>query len=405
MTPNPGFLKFDLAIRGVRLGDGVRNHPDITAIASQREQAARSLELVLPEDVWVCVPVGQRFTDASPYELRAEGDTFVVGGAGQRCEVRIVPPPSFYAQATRTGVPMWHVGSAYGGYIAINPAAGCALVPGQLPCNFCDLATRAPERRTPLAVADVVETVRAAFAEGAVEFVYLHVGYLDGAGVEFIEPYVRAIKRHFDTLVAVQLQPPRDNRWIDRTYAIGVDGLSYSIEIHDPATLARLCPERAAQVGRERYYEALRHAASIFPSGTVWSDLIVGLEPAESTLAGIDALVGMGVLPVLSIFRPLDDAQRRDHPLPTAAEAAPIFAHLFRAVRDARINMHWVRDLSAAVTPIEARFFAGDEARASVNMGQFYRSRLGALAARNLSRLRRRLRVRQVSDSFDSSHL
>ena len=113
----------------------------------------------------------------------------------------------------------------------------------------------------------------------------------------------------------------------------------------------------------------------------------------------------MGVLPVLSIFRPLDDGPLRDHPLPRAAEAAPVFAHLFHAVRTARINMHWVRDLSSAVTPIEARFFAGDEARASVNMGQFYRSRLGALAARNLSRLRRRLRVRQLSDSFDSSHL
>jgi hypothetical protein len=74
-------------------------------------------------------------------------------------------------------------------------------------------------------------------------------------------------------------------------------------------------------------------------------------------------------------------------------------------VRDARINMHWVRDLSFAVTPIEARLFAGDEGRIGVGLGQFYRSRLGAMAARNLSRLRRRLRVRQVGDSFDSSHL
>ena len=299
------------------------------------------------------------------------------------------------------------VGSAYGGYIAINPAAGCDFAPRGLACRFCDLPTRAPSREAPLAVADVVDTVRAAFAEGAVEFVYLHIGYLDGddAGIGFLEPYVRAIKRHFDTLVAVQLQPPRSNAWIDRTYAMGVDALSYSVEIHDPELLQRHCAGRAAHVGRERYYDALAHAATVFPSGTVWSDLIVGLEPTASTIAGIDALVGLGVLPVLSLFRPLDDTLLHDHPLPSADEVVPVFAHLFNAVRKARINMHWVRDLSFAMTPIEARFFADDEARANAGLGTFYRSRLGGIAARNLSRLRRRLRVRQVSDSFDSSHL
>ena len=83
----------------------------------------------------------------------------------------------------------------------------------------------------------------------------------------------------------------------------------------------------------------------------------------------------------------------------------PVFAHLFRAVRQAKINMGWVRDLSFAITPLEARFFAGDEARAAVAMQHFYRSRFGTLAARSLSRLRRRLRVRTVSDSFDAARL
>jgi hypothetical protein len=409
MNHNPGLLKFDLAIRGARLGSGVRDHPDIERLAAGHDFVARSLELVLPEDVWVSVPIGDRFTDASPYELRAAGDAFLVDGNGQQCEVRIVPPPRFYAETTRSGLPMWRVGSAYGGYISINPAAGCGFVPRGLACRFCDLSTRAPEREAPLPVSDVVDTVRAAFAEGVVEFVYLHIGYLDGedAGFEFLEPYVRAIKRHFDTLIAVQLQPPQNNAWIDRTYAMGVDALSYSVEIHDPELLQRHCAGRAAHVGRQRYYDALAHAATVFPSGTIWSDLIVGLEPAASTVAGIDALVGLGVLPVLSLFRPLDDALLRDHPLPSADAVAPVFAHLFNAVRKARINMHWVRDLSFAMTPIEARFFADESARASATagLGTFYRSRLGSLAARNLSRLRRRLRVRQVSDSFDSSHL
>ena len=177
--------------------------------------------------------------------------------------------------------------------------------------------------------------------------------------------------------MAVQLHPPKTNAWIDRTYAMGVDALSYNVEIHDAEILQKYCEGRVRYIGRERYYEALRYAATIFPSGTVWSDLIVGLEPPESTIRGIDTLTAMGVLPVLSLFRPLNDIQLRDHPLPKVEEVAPIYAHLFHAVRNAKINMGWVRDLSFAITPLEARFFAGDDARMAVAMQQFYRSKLG----------------------------
>ncbi|OFV90186.1 MAG: hypothetical protein A3J75_00505 [Acidobacteria bacterium RBG_16_68_9] len=408
MPPNPTQLKLDLAIRGARLDASMRNRPDIVRVPWVRDYVARSIELVLPEDIWVSVPIEERFTENSPYCLGSEGDRFWVTSNGERCEVRVVPQPPYYGKATRSGLPMWRVGTAYGGYVTINPAVGCAFTTLGAPCRFCDIGAWSREGAAPLSVDDVVETVRAAFAEGAVEYVYFHIGYIAGedAGIEFLDPYVDAIKKQFDTLVAVQLQPPANNRWIDRTYAMGADALSYSVEIHDPELLLRYCPGRANQVGRERYYEALGYAATIFPSGTVWSDLIVGLEPPESTMAGIDALVRMGVLPVLSLFRPLDNTQLGSHPLPTASEVAPIFAHLFNAVRNARINMNWVRDLSFAVTPLEARFFAGEEARGAVGVGtHFYRTRLGTMTARNLSRLRRRLRVRKVSDSLDSSQL
>ena len=406
MPTNPTLLKLDLAIRGARLGAGVCDDAEIFRVPRLRANVAHSLEVVLPEDVLVCVPVGEQFTQHSPYLLSPNGDGFALSGPEEQREVRIVPQPRYYTETTRSGLPMWRVGSAYGGHIAINPATGCEFIKRGVACRFCDVPTRAVERSAPISVADVIDTLRAAFAEGVVEFVYLHIGYLEGedAGVEFIEPYVRAIKRHFDTLVAVQLQPPTSNHWIDRTYAMGVDALSYSVEIHDPDLLLQHCRGRAEHVGRERYYDALRHAATIFPNGTVWSNLIVGLEPAASTMAGIDALVQMGVLPVLSLFRPLDDTELSDHPLPSVADTAPVFAHLFHAVRQARINMHWVRDLSFAFTPLDARFLA-DDVRTNVGLSQFYRSRLGTIAARNLSRLRRRLRVRQVSDSFDSSHL
>jgi hypothetical protein len=178
---------------------------------------------------------------------------------------------------------------------------------------------------------------------------------------------------------------------------MGVDGLSYNLEIFDSEVLNRHCIGRARYVGRERYLDALAYAARIYPSGTVWSDLAIGLEPSASTIAGIDAFVGMGVVPAISI-------PRGEQALPAMTEVAPVLAHLYRAVKERGINMSWVRDLGLAFPPLEARHFTGDSARLAVAGQQLTRWRLGALAARSFARLRRRLRVQRVSESFDSAH-
>lgn len=403
LSANPGYLKLELSLSGVRLDEAARARSDVVQPRIS-DAAERFVELILPEDLWVSVAVDERPTVGSQFVLSAAGDRFTLQRNGDQMDVRVVPPPHFYQHRTGRGRPMVEVGRVYGSFIAINPASACGYALRGVPCRFCRSGSgMTTEESFPISVQEVIEVVRAAFAEGAAEFVYFNPPYVGGedAGILLLAPYVRAIKKHFDTLVAVQAHPPKTNRWIDRTYAMGVDALSYSVEIHDPDVLARRCAGRARHIGRERYYEALGYAASIFPSGTVWSDLVLGLESAESTRQGIDALVRLGVLPVLSVSRAAESAPR----LSDVERVGPIFAHLFHAVRDAKINMGWVRDLSFAIAPLEARFFAGDDARMSVALQQLYRSKLGTLATRGLSRLRRRLRVRTVSDSFDSSRL
>jgi solute carrier family 13 (sodium-dependent dicarboxylate transporter), member 2/3/5 len=405
---NPGYLKLELAARGVRLDESARANPDVRRPSPIEGGADCGVEIVLPDEVWVSAAVDAGGNGDSPFLLSGRGDQGVLRCNGSALAVRVVPSPRFYRLTTSSGLPMHTVGTTYGGCIAINPTFACGYALRGAPCRFCRTGSGvAVSDGFPLSVQDVVEVVRAAFAEGAVEFVYFNLAYVgsEDAGMAFLEPYIRAVKRHFDTLVAVQIHPPKTNRWIDRTYAMGVDAVSYAVEVYDPEVLARRCPGRARFIGAERYYEALQYAATIFPSGTVWSDLVVGLEPPDSTRRGIDALVKNGVLPVLSLYRPPADKTARDQSMLSIDDVAPVCAHLYHAVRDARINMGWVRDLSFAMTPLEARFFAGDDARVAVALQHFYRSKVGNAAARSLARLRRQLRVRTVSDSFDSSHL
>jgi hypothetical protein len=407
--PSPVHLKLSLAVYGIRLGKELAKEKIFSAPSTARDFASRDVELLLPEDIIARCPVGTHAAAKSPYELQSINDRFVIVSAdGESTPVSVVPPPRFYEQSTSLGTPMWQVGTVHAGYLSIDPATSCGFASKGVACQFCTMQAEAPTPiPEPRSVDEVLEVVHAAFDEGAAEFIYFNTGYFDSddGGFDFLRPYVEAVKKHFDTLVALQMHPPRDNRWIDHTYASGVDALSYAIEIHDPVALARFCKGRTELIGRERYYDALAYAAKIFPSGTVWSDLIVGLEPLESTTAGITAQTDMGVLPVLSLFRPLDETELRGHMPPDPESIAPVYAHLYQSVRDARINVQFMRDLGYAVTPIEARFFAGEDAKLDVAVSSFYRSKIGSRAVRGLSKLRRRLRVKRVSESFDSSRL
>jgi hypothetical protein len=390
-------LKLELAVRGARLDPTVRLGP--------RGEGRGSVDLILPGDIRVDVSVDERHTARSPFLLLAEGGRhfLVRREAGDpetgRTEVRPVPRPRFYERRTSRGTPMWRVATVRGPHLVVTPTTACGFTVLGTPCRFCVEGARVPADRDAVPVADVIEVVRAALDEGVSESVYLNTAYFDSedGGVAFLEPYVEGIRKHFDTIVATQVHPPRSDRWIERTYAMGVDAVSYNLEIFDADVLGRHCIGRVRYIRRERYLEALGHAARIFPSGTVWSDLVLGLEPPDRTIAGIDTLVGMGVVPVAAIVR-------GEHPM-LAPDVTDILAHLYRTVKARGINMGWVRDLAHGIAPLEARHFAGDGARLAVAVQNLTRSRLGALATRGLARFRRRLRVRKVSESFDAAQL
>ena len=385
--------KLVLAARGIDLGAATG------AALGLAQPGVEAIGLVLPGDLRVEAPITRA---AAPLLLTDEQGRYYVGprGSAERLEVRPVPPPRFYERRTSRGTPMGRIATVRGSHVLVHPSERCGYSVLGRPCRFCREGARGGTLGDTVAtVGEVIEVVRAAFDEGVADLVYFNSGHFesDDGGIAFLTPYIEAVRKHFDTLVATQVHPPRHDQWIDRTYAMGVDALSYNLEIYDAYSLERACIGRARYVGRERYLEALARATEVFPRGTIWSDLVVGLEPFESTIAGIDALTAMGVVPVLSVV---------PQAAPDPETLEPLLVHLYEAARDRHVHMGWVRDLSVGITPLEARFFTGDGPSSLAAMVHtLTRWRLGALATRQLARFRRRLRVRTVSESFDSAHL
>lgn len=390
---NPGSLKIDLMLRGTRIDD-----PVVKAWACGSE----GVDISLPRNTLVNIPCGEEFTRRSPYLIRkdAAGKGYVITDGNAEVPVSLVEKPAFHSQKTSTGVPLSKIASAHGSYTVITPSPRCDFFNSSVECKYCaGNFDRPGDEGVVYTVEEVVETAGAVLKEKGSGIIYLSIGFSDtpDGGIEFLRPYIQAVKKHYNCLVAVEALPPKDNRWIDETYALGADSVLYNLEIFDKELFELICPGRAKLIGRKRYLDALKYAAGIFPSGTVASHLIVGLEPPGSTCMGIDCLTDMGVVPILPIYRPAKGRSLRIEPLNTEI-IIPVYKHLYGALTAKKISLNWVRDISMVTTPAEIRGLVdGDDGRGSI-VESFYRSRIGLKAAWGLSSLRRKLRVKGSSN-------
>ncbi|MFQ5427373.1 MAG: radical SAM protein [Thermodesulfobacteriota bacterium] len=390
---NPGALKIDLMLRGAAIED-----PEARA----RACGATGIDILLPQKVLVNIPCEDWFTVRSPYVIKkaAGKKGYILTNGSESVAVSILDPPEFYTRKTASGVRFGDIAVTHGSYTVITPDKRCGFFKSSAQCRYCagNFSRDASEADAPVyTVEEVLETAGAVLKEKASGIIYLSIGFSEGddGGIKFLEPYVRAIKSHFNCLVAVEALPPASNEWIERAYAFGVDSMLYNLDIFDKELFSVICPGRAGLIGRQRTLDALKYAAGIFPSGTVASHLIVGLEPPGSTIQGIDFLTDSGVVPILPIFRP-----SRERPLDvTDLEAEviiPVYQHLYRTLKKKGINFNWVRDISMVTTPVEGGYLLTDEDGAPSLLDNFYDSRLGMKAAWGLSALRRRLRVKKT---------
>ncbi len=387
---NPGALKIDLMFHGIRIDD---------ALTKARVCGKDGIDIMLPGDLPANIPCSEDFIRASPYTLMRDGDRVFISSDAGEVGVRLVKEPEFLNKKTSSGVLFSKIASVHGRYTVITPSPRCDFFNSNIECRYCagnfDLAGK---DSTVYSVDDVLEAVGAALKEKVSEVIYLSIGFSEGedGGIETLRPYIKAIKNNFNCLLAVEALPPKDNKWIDETYSIGVDSVLYNLEIYDKELFEMICPGRARLVGRKRYLEALEYAATVFPKGAVASHLIVGLEPPGSTCQGIEHLCSINVLPILPIYRPRAGRLLRIEPLTTEI-IVPVYKFLYRELKKKKFNLSLVSDITSVTTPVEIEPLVDDRARPSM-ADSFYKSRIGLKTIWGLSTLRRKLRVKKAKD-------
>ena len=212
---------------------------------------------------------------------------------------------------------MTRIGTLQGTYLGVYPAKVCEYwteKPTRVNCKFCSVGLNlgiddADEK----SVDEVMEVVRAARRESGITYVDFNTGHYTGdTYLDILEPFVSRIKRELGLLVGVQTPPHHDLRPVRRACARWASTACRSASRSStPMIFQEVCPGKHREYGLQRYLDAIEYCAGLGargPRSEPWvtnGEIIVGLEPPESSIRAIEWITSVGAIPTVCVFRPL----------------------------------------------------------------------------------------------------
>ena len=152
-------------------------------------------------------------------------------------------------------------------------------------------------------------------------------------------------------------------------------------------------------MGAEKIYTALEYASGVFSPGTVWTDLVMSPGSQDQFKEGIDRLTDSGIIPLILLQRDSEIGSS------TYSNLVELADHMDQAIQRNGLPLKWLYPACRFLSPLDTQFFTEDPLKARLAVTPVYRSGFGKRTSAGFAAFRRKLRIRNVNDSFESAGL
>lgn len=297
-------LKIMLLSRGVRLSSEAAQRLNDTGGFNHEEFWA--LDLVLKGHIYICVPYDTNRSELSPFCVEAaEKSGYFLSYYGKYVlDVLVRAEDAIGDGQTDRGILYSDITYLGNDRLRVFHRPGCYFKDLGKGCDFCDI----PKDDRIFTLKDIFQALDAYRNHPAVRH------YLIGGGSNAPEDdfsVIESISMHIrDTTgkpIYLMSLPPRNIEILARLKQAGITEVAFNLEVFDRNLAQRYMPGKGA-IPLAVYEDAFRASVELWGrTGNVRTIFIVGLEPAESLLEGIAHVAEMGVSPILSLLRPIED--------------------------------------------------------------------------------------------------
>lgn len=271
-----------------------------------REAVFDAIDIIIFKNIAVNVPVKCKFVSLSPFIIRIINNRYILfWDETEICEITIsFMPDSLVNKTTTSGVPYDAIINLANDRIRINPAPICVYKHKHIPCKFCNL----PCENVEYNIDDITEIID--YCLNYVDFRHFLIGdgtYSVDGGWEIIIKIAQHIRSSCDKEIYLMSIPPKDVTVLNELKEAGITEVAFNLEIFDRNLAKEIMPGKG-NIDLQQYLAAFKNSVRLWGvTGCVRSLLIYGFDADKDFLLGIEELCKLGVEPIISIFRPLEN--------------------------------------------------------------------------------------------------
>jgi hypothetical protein len=322
---------------------------------SDERQLSRTLRI--PQEMFIGkVVVAVNYKQHSPWQLVYRHDAYrVLGNDGTDVEVTFPERPHFLEQVTSNGIRCDQVANLYGGAsLAFFTPGTCYYFNEKHECKFCSLQPNRSIQKSflhkisPSLASSVLQIALETDAHLVKQIMLVggnvpnydqgFRGHLEIAAALDQQQTSLPAEQRLETHIATM--PPHDFALFASLASLN-SRVTMNIEVFDEQLFEIICPGKTRLYGRKKLLQALEHAASTVSGLRTHSILIAGLEPVNSTIAGIKYLASIGVTPIINVFHNDRGSHYEQHPRPPFEHLLEIAQVLQAVYKEYHLTPYW----------------------------------------------------------------
>lgn len=300
------YCKFALLNHGVTFTDNALLFSKNKGVI--RDAVFDAIDITIFNGLAVNVPINCKFVSLSPFTIDVIDNKFVLFCDDiiiSEIEISFIPS-TLINKYTKSRVPYDAIINLANDRIRINPAPICIYKKKKLACKFCNLPVENPS----YCFEDIKEVID--YCLDHVEFRHFLIGggtYSLQGGWEIILKIARHIRLKSTKDIYLMSVPPKEPQILNKLKHAGITEVAFNLEIFDRELATDIMPGKGT-IDLAQYMSAFEHSTKLWgKNGQVRSLLIYGLDTEENFINGIKQLCKIGVEPIISIFRPLENTE------------------------------------------------------------------------------------------------
>ena len=299
--------KISLLNQGVIISEQAKKQIENTG--KIRNAVFSAVDITIYESLHINCPKRLKFSDFTPWtiDINNAGDLTLFYYGNEISNVTLDLEDMYCNNLIQSNVKFSDICYWATDRLRIHHNLSCCMKNQGLGCKFCEV----PASSHSISIEDILYVVDF-YLEKANTFRH----FLIGGGSEPREfeyknilKIVKHIREKSTKDIYVMSLPPKDISVLKMYYEAGVTEIGFNVEIFDQYTATNYMPGKGA-ISRQEYFVALSEAVRYWGNtGKVRSLMIIGLESENSLLQGIRELCQIGVMPILSVFRPIPETE------------------------------------------------------------------------------------------------